>query len=99
MNTPAHANPESPGLCDWPGSDMLESSESDSGETASSGGSGFVWIPTREFSELQAIPPSKQLAESTPVNAELRKWAARPTNTPPPSWWEDTTDPFQPASE
>ena len=35
-------------------------------------------------------------AQNTPMQVTLLKWAKRPENQPPASWWKDTTNPFKP---
>lgn len=70
-------------------------------EPATSSSSGFSWFAqTIRVGECQ---PSNVvdaiLAESTPCNSELLEWAAQPSNQPPQSWWDETTDPFAPEDD
>ena len=61
--------------------------------------SGFSWRPRVTLYPAYSRSIVEQLAEATPRNTELLKWAARPENQPPQSWWDDTTDPFEPAGD
>lgn len=36
----------------------------------------------------------EDIAEITPPNSELLKWAARPENQPPQEWFDSDDDPF-----
>jgi len=57
--------------------------------------SGSEWRPCVTIPFDAATDYAKELARSSPSNTELRKWAARPENRPPQSWWDETDDPFQ----
>lgn len=61
-------------------------------------GSGFSWKPQQtRYEDASSI--DVQLAEATPENSELLKWAARPANQPPQQWWDEMEDPFQPPDD
>jgi hypothetical protein len=61
---------------------------------------GAAWNPTSYTRcEQPANVLVDQLAAATPMNSTLLRWAALPINQPPQSWWDDTTDPFEPDEE
>ncbi|MFO0837600.1 MAG: hypothetical protein U1D55_03675 [Phycisphaerae bacterium] len=60
--------------------------------------SGFQWWPQERRENALLSNYAGQIAEATPVNADLLEWAARPENQPSQSWWDETGSPFD-ASE
>lgn len=70
-----------------------------SGRVDRTASSGFTWTPRVMRCDVVPATTSEPLSEATPANTELRRWAARPKNQPPQSWWDDTTDPFEPVSD
>lgn len=50
--------------------------------------SGQTWRPTQARYE-DGQPTEEELAEATPDNDTLLKWAARPENRPPQSWFDE----------
>jgi len=64
-------------------------------EVSSTRSAGFEWRPSVRAPFDEPTDYAKELARSSPSNMELRKWAARPENRPPQSWWDETDDPFQ----
>lgn len=55
---------------------------------------GFMWEPARRREDIAPANWPRRLAEATPASSVLLRWAASPTNQPPRTWWDDTTDPF-----
>lgn len=78
----------------WPGgaAHTATSTPDDNHPVPSS--SGFVWEPTRRREDLPPANWPQKLAEATPTNSDLLRWAASPANQPPQHWWNDATDPF-----
>ena len=61
--------------------------------------SGYTWQPQVTRYDPEPNPLAEQIAEATPANADLLVWAGQPKNQPPQSWWDDTTDPFEPEND
>ena len=61
---------------------------------------GYSWIPDyRQERNYAAAMLDARVEEATLCNAVLRQWAARPENRPPTDWWNDPTNPFEPADD
>lgn len=55
--------------------------------------SGIEWHPTTRVYHVDLDALYQQLDELTPTRAEFLKRAG--DQSPPQSWWDDTTDPFE----
>ncbi len=53
----------------------------------------YMW---RAICRVRDVRLQREIEKITPSNAELLEWAERPENQPPESWWNDTTNPFEP---
>ncbi|UCF33121.1 MAG: hypothetical protein JSV78_12385 [Phycisphaerales bacterium] len=73
--------------------------QGDQGRTPAMESSGFAWVPVEVHYNRSVDSTSRTLAKATPENVTLLRWAARPDNQPPQSWWHDTSDPFQTSNE
>ncbi len=58
--------------------------------------SGHTWVPTEIIQDRINRPLDQALAEATPANAVLIRWARDSKNQPDQSWWDETADPFEP---
>lgn len=58
--------------------------------------SGITWRPTCVVMTWPPGEPDRLVRDLTPTNEQLLRWAARPKNQPPQSWWDETDDPFAP---
>jgi len=65
-------------------------------DTVSNDSPGVVWDYTTRTYGVPQIPVDLQLANATPENPVLVRWASEDRNQPPEEWWDDTTDPFEP---
>lgn len=66
------------------------------GGEARTEGSGITWRPTCIVKTWPTGESDRLVREMTPPNEQLQRWAARPENQPPQSWWDETDDPFAP---
>ncbi len=54
-----------------------------------------IIVPTDDVGDWDEPELRDRIAALTPPSSVLREWATRPENRPPPSWYEDETDPFE----
>lgn len=57
-------------------------------------GSGFEWKAQSRSNECVGHYNRESLAEATPENGDLIRWANRPENAPATEWWDSDDDPF-----